>query len=101
MEHIQIALPVLRMMTWITGVVGGLMVVAGLGLVLLGATGDATIDVFGAKLRTTNIGLGSIFCGLLVVLFVFRRLLRAIVDLGAIGEITRPKLPPLRAGRKK
>jgi hypothetical protein len=83
-EEIEAGRPILYRIVFATGLIGLIMVLAGVALVWLGAQGDTEIAVLGATLKTANVGLGSIFCGLLLCLFVFRRMMKTLVDLGAI-----------------
>jgi hypothetical protein len=92
-QHIKAAKPILILVAILTAILGVAMIVAGVVLVWLGATGDAHLEVMGAKMSTTSVGLGGILCGFLLMLFVFRGIMKAVVELGAIGEPRSSKSP--------
>jgi hypothetical protein len=60
-EHIVVAQPVLMRVVLFAGLIGLAMVVAGVVLVWLGASGNSEIEILGAMLKTANVGLGSVF----------------------------------------
>jgi hypothetical protein len=83
-EHIAVASPILMRVVFFTGFIGLAMVIAGVALVWLGASGNSEIEILSATIKTANVGLGSIFCGLVLCLFTFRRMLKTLVDLAAL-----------------
>ena len=70
---------VFNLMTIVAGLFAIIAIVGGVLLVYLGAAGGATeMSVLGATVKTANAGVAAIALGGLVLLFTFRRMLRAI-----------------------
>jgi hypothetical protein len=60
------------------------VIVAGGYMIWRGAQGDTKIQVLGANISTQNAGVACIGFGVLLLLFVLRPLIQAVVDLGRI-----------------
>ncbi|MEA2878524.1 MAG: hypothetical protein QOF14_3720 [Hyphomicrobiales bacterium] len=56
-------------------------ILAGLGLVYLGATGHSELDAFGFRITSTNVGIISIALGALVLVRVLSRVMDRIQDI--------------------
>jgi hypothetical protein len=82
--HIEAANPILRMVVLGVGALSVLFILAGLVLVLVGATGDTEITLFGNAFKSQNVGIASIFCGAVVMVAIGRRVLTALERLGKI-----------------
>jgi hypothetical protein len=64
-------------------VTGILLALLGVYLVYLGATGEATIELLGQKINTTNVGIGAIFIAAVLIIFNLRRILTSFDKAGA------------------
>jgi hypothetical protein len=83
-DHIDIAKPILMRVALFAGLIRLAMVIAGVALVWLGASGSSEIEILGTTIKTANVGLGSVFCGLVLCLFTFRHMMKTLVQLGAL-----------------
>ena len=61
--------------------VTGLIVVAGVVLVAMGASGNSTISFFGQSIETTVSGIAAIFCGSVIVVIVIPKVLKTMEKL--------------------
>ncbi len=62
----------------IAGLLGALMILGGIALVYLGATGDTEISLFGQSFKSQSVGVVGIFCGAVVEVLAFQQVLKAI-----------------------
>jgi hypothetical protein len=83
-EHISAAAPLLRGITISTAILSALFVVAGIALVVLGATGDTEVTLFGNSFKSQNVGIASIFFGVVLAIVTFRRAFISIERLGRL-----------------
>jgi hypothetical protein len=59
-------------------------ILAGLGLVYLGAQGHSELEILGAKFSSTNVGIVSIFLGAVVLIWPIRTILKYIHQISAL-----------------
>ncbi|MFI6658072.1 hypothetical protein ACIBL8_21415 [Streptomyces sp. NPDC050523] len=65
------------------------IVIAGVVLVALGATGDTQFTLFGQRFQSTNVGIGAIFIGGVVLVLLIRAALHSLNSTVA-AEAPRP-----------
>jgi len=83
-KDVAVAMPLFIIVAIIAGLVAFAMIGAGIVMVLRGGTGVTNLKVFGATLRTQSVGVVSVVCGLLLLLFVLGPLIQAVVDLAKL-----------------
>ncbi len=84
--HVEAARPVHK------GMLRGILIlgVGTLGVggyaIFKGTSGDTSFDLFGAHLKTTNVGVALVGIGALCCLFAYRRLLQSVEKLAALPD---------------
>ena len=80
------ATPLLTIVAVTVGLVSLAMVGAGIVMVVRrrGGREETHLKVLGATLQTQSVGAASVVCGLLLLLFVLRPLIQAVVDLAKL-----------------
>ena len=63
------------------------LVTAGCVLIYLGAVGYSEITLFGAGLRTADVGVVGIFCGAVIGIVNIRRTLKSLEYLAALPDV--------------
>lgn len=61
-----------------TFIIGAVFVGAGIALVYLDAQGTSEVELFGAKISSTNVGVVSIFIGGVIIILVIRNAMKHI-----------------------
>jgi len=70
--------PTHTLLVWLAFVAGTVFAIIGVVLVYLGAIGDTQIDLWGAKISTSSVGIAAIFIGAVLILRTFRRVLDSV-----------------------
>lgn len=81
-EHIREALPVLRPIVILTGILAALFVVAGVTFLILGTSGYTEMTLFGNSIRSSHVGVICVFLGGVAFVLSFRRVLTSLERLG-------------------
>jgi hypothetical protein len=80
-EHLQAAKGLFYLIIGGTFLIALAFILAGIALVMLGATGTSQISILGATISTSNVGLGSIFLGAVVIIWTIRSAMKNIRDI--------------------
>jgi hypothetical protein len=83
-EDLNAAMPILVAIVVAALVVTVSMIGVGVYLIHRGSRGKTYIEVLGTKIATQNNGIACIVCALILLLFVFRPIIQAVVDLAKI-----------------
>jgi hypothetical protein len=78
------AMPILVAIVVAALVVTFSMIGVGVYLIRRGSKGKTNIEVLGTKIAAQNTGIACIVCALILLLFVFRPIIQAVVDLAKI-----------------
>jgi hypothetical protein len=70
--------PIHTLIVWFTFVLGIVLVAAGIALVWLGSKGTTTFKLFGNDFTSDNVGVASLFIGVVLVVLNFRRVLKSV-----------------------
>jgi hypothetical protein len=70
--------PTHTLLVWLAFIAGIVFAVIGVVLVYLGATGDTQIDLWGAKISTSSVGIAAIFIAAILIVRTFRRVLDSV-----------------------
>jgi Leucine-rich repeat (LRR) protein len=85
-RHIHAATPLLKLIVPSAAILAALFILGGIALVWLGATGDTEISLFGNSFKSQNVGIASIFCGAVLAVTTFRRVLTSVERLGRLKD---------------
>lgn len=87
-EHINAAKPILKLVTIITGILAGLAIIGGIVGIIWNAYSPTMMELFGAKVSTGHVGVAFTALGLIIIYFVFKKVLKSTYDLAALEKET-------------
>jgi hypothetical protein len=82
--ELNAAMPLLMTVTVLVGIVAFFMIALGLFLTLKGRRGITQMRVLGAEVKAQSVGIASLACALVLLLFVLAPTIQAVVDLAKI-----------------
>jgi uncharacterized membrane protein YidH (DUF202 family) len=83
-DHIIAGRPILAWSLGVAGLLSLAMIAAGVWLVVLGASGETEISLFGNTFKSQNVGVVGIFCGAVLAVLTIRRVLKSVERLGGL-----------------
>jgi hypothetical protein len=83
-EHIRAANPLLKFVTTVVALLGGILFIGGCALAFADKFAATRFILLGSTFTSSSVGVSMVFIGAVMLISVFRRLFKLILQLGAL-----------------
>jgi hypothetical protein len=84
--HVKAASPLLRLISLLGAILGGLLFLGGIYLAFAQRMADTKFSLFGNDFSSTSVGVSMAFIGAVLIILTFRRVLKSIDHLAALPD---------------
>ena len=85
-SHVVVAQPIFKAIIIVTGILSGLAIIGGIVGIIWNALSPTTLDLLGFKVSTGHVGVAFTALGLIIMYFVFKKVLQGVQNLSALPK---------------